>query len=138
VFFQKVGGPSDTAVLAWREGNDLKFKDTANPTGYSLSDLTTGGINVGAEVDFLLENDPPEPDATRQLTYTGGQLTREDWTRNPGNLLKRTDLSYDAGRLSQVLVKVYDTDGTTVLAQTTEAPSYTAGRLTGSSKTRDV
>lgn len=36
----------DEAVLIWRDGDDMKFKDVANPSGHTLTQLASGGVGL--------------------------------------------------------------------------------------------
>ena len=45
VYFQDADA-RDEQVLAWREGDDLKFKDVSNPSGQTLSQLASGGLGL--------------------------------------------------------------------------------------------
>jgi len=81
-----------------------------------------------------------EPTSTTNYaaTYTAWRLTKETWTRNPGNLLKEIDYSYTGAKLTQEVRTVYDTDGVTVLAQLTIVYSYSGSTLTSATYTRNV
>lgn len=136
LFIQEQGGPADEDAGIWREGGILKAKDTGHAT-INLLD-SAAGTNVGGDVDFLLESAPPEPDTNYVVTRTSGQVSKEEWTRNPGNLLKSIDYTRSGGQVETVVTKVFDADGTTVLAQTTETFTRTGGLVTSSAKTRDV
>jgi len=136
VFLQIQGGTADEAAGLWREGDNIKAFDPAHPTPINL--LDAAGTNVGADLDFLLENDPPEPNVDYAITRSAGQVTLEEWTRNGANLLKSIAYTRTGGVVDTIVTKVFDTDGTTVLAQTTETFTRSGGLVTGSAKTRDV
>jgi hypothetical protein len=66
---------------------------------------------------------------TTTLTYAGGNLTQVDETIS-GVLRRRTTLTYTGSDLTGVNVKVYDTDGLTILKEYTDTLTYTDGDLT--------
>jgi hypothetical protein len=136
VFFQDVSN-RDNNVLAFRVGADLKFKDVTNPSGFTLAQLASGsGVSL---VDYLLNNDPVAVDVTYVVTYTTNKVSNETWTDTGTSLaLKTCDYTYNGNLADEVVTKVYDTDGTTVIGQTTETYSYSGNRVSGSVKTRDV
>ena len=140
IFFQPASPAArDKLVGIYRDGDFLKFKDVDTGVESTLGQLTgAASLNVGADLDFLLENDPPEPDCNYAVTRVSGLVSQETWTRDGGNLLKSTDYTRTAGLVSTIVVKIYDTDGTTVLAQTTETLTRTGGLVTSSAKTRDT
>lgn len=41
---------SDENVRVYRDGDDMKFQDTTNPTPATLSDLLAGGVNLNKMV----------------------------------------------------------------------------------------
>ena len=41
-YFQPEAGERDTTTLVWRDGDDMKFKDVNNPSGYTLTELAAG------------------------------------------------------------------------------------------------
>lgn len=138
VFLQAVGGTPDEAVLIWREGNDLMLKDPANPAGKSLTTLSSGGVNIGADTDFLLQNDPPEPNTAYAVTRSGGLVTFETWTRSGGNKIKDIEYTRSGGVVTQEDIKVYATDGTTVLGHLRIVYTRTGGVVTSAAYTRVV
>jgi len=106
-----------------------------------LADVTTLGDDLRKEM--MLVSDPvPVPTGSLDYapTYSDGRLSYETWTETSGSiLLKRKDYTYASGLVDTEITKVYNPlDGTTVIAQTTVTYSYTAGRLSGYSCTRDV
>lgn len=67
----------DEAVLAWRDGNDLKFKDVNNASGVSLTDLLDNGPLDGSgdtnRLTFWQDTDTLTSNAN--LTFDGTRLT---------------------------------------------------------------
>jgi hypothetical protein len=54
---------SDENVRVWRDGNDLKFKDTNNPTDNTLTDLLAGGGGTSHAAYFDVTLSPPSSEA---------------------------------------------------------------------------
>lgn len=88
--------------------------------------------------DDLLANEPVYPTTDYTITRTGGVVTREEWVRNPGNLLKSVDYTRTAGVVTQEVRKIYAEDGTTVNAQLTVDYVRTGGLVTSEVRTRNV
>lgn len=72
---------------------------------------------------------------TKSLVYTSGRLTLVNETVG-GVLWRRTNLTYTGNDLSSVRVRVYASNGITVVSDHTDTLAYTAGELT--SVTREV
>lgn len=102
-----------------------------------LAQAGSGGGGAVSLVDDLLVSDPYS-NAVMSLTYVGSQVTAESWTRQGGNLLKRTAFTYASGKVTTIVVRTYDVDGTTVTGQTTENITYSGSTVTGETKTRDL
>jgi prolipoprotein diacylglyceryltransferase len=132
---------ADESTVITRDGNDLTFQDTNNPTPVTLTELLTGAGGL-TYVEFLLDNDPTAEtgatDCSYTPTYATGKITKEEWKRNDATLIKSIDYTYASGKVSQEVRKVFATNGTTILAQVTWSYSYTGNNLTGASMTRDV
>jgi hypothetical protein len=76
---------------------------------------------------------------THAATYTNGLVTQELWTNTVGGLaVKRATYTYSSGRLATEVRVAYASDGTTIAAQSTYNYTYTNGRLSGTTITRDV
>ena len=129
VFLQKQGGPADETVCLWREGDTVFYKDSFVPTA---------SAPLNSKYDFLLENEPDYPATTYTPTRTGGLVTKEEWRRADTTLLKSIDYTRTGGLVTQEVRKVFDTDGTTILAQLTVAYTRTGGIVTSQSRTRDT
>lgn len=144
-------GNNDKLVALWRDGDDLRARDVTNPgasgAGYSLSDMlassagmTEGEHRVVRQLIHFINDGPAEGFATGaykeqhvdpfpewaiwyessaktkkivevNITYTGAFPTAEEW-------------------------KIYDTDGSTVLATVTDAITYSGAFE--SSRTRTI
>ena len=139
VFIQDGSNRDETTYIS-RNGNDLLFKDINNAE-LTLTDLVAGAggvTNVGADIDFLLENDPPEPDCDYTITRSAGVVTKEEWTRTGGNLLKSVDYTRAAGQVDVIVTKVFATNGTTIEGQTTIDFTRSGGQVVSATKVRDV
>lgn len=131
----------DEAVFTERDGNNLRFVDVANPSGFSLSQLATGGSGITYN-EFLLENGPIADtgvdDATYTPTYSGINVTKEEWKRNDATLIKSIDYTYTGINITTEVRKVFAANGTTVVAQVTWTYTYSGITLTSATMTRDV
>jgi len=98
----------------------------------------SGSSGLGTK-DLFLMGEPTTPGTTYSLTKSGAQVTQEKWARTADSTaLKTIDYTYSSGRLTTEVRKVYDTNGTTILAQMTVSYTYTGPALTGQTMTRDV
>ena len=90
-------------------------------------------------VDWLLANEPNQSGITYELTRTGDLVDAERWEfTSSGLAIKTIDYTRTSGLLSQEVVKVYGSDGTTIVAQVTITYSRSGGVLTGSTRVRNV
>ena len=90
-------------------------------------------------VDWLLANEPNQEGITYELTRTGELVDQERWEfTSSGLAIKTIDYTRASGLLSQEVVKVYGSDGTTVVAQVTITYARSGGVLTGSTRVRNV
>lgn len=140
IFYQPAGGPKDEAVYTTRDGlGNLVFKDSNN-VEKTLSDLV--GASGLSYTEFLLENDPiaetGATDATYTPTYSGINVTKEEWKRNDTTLIKSIDYTYTGINVTTEVRKVFASNGTTVLAQVTWTYTYSGITLTSATMTRDV
>ena len=69
-------------------------------------------------------------DHSGALTYTDGNITQADITKN-SVLRKRIALTYSGDNVATVNVKIYATDGATVEQEKTITLSYTGDDITG-------
>lgn len=70
---------------------------------------------------------------TTSLTYTGDDLTGINESIG-GTLRRRTTLTYTSGDLTGINVKVYDTDGTTIIEEYNDTLTYTSDDLTSTAR----
>lgn len=131
----------DEAVWIERNGSNMRFFDVANPGGYSLTQLATGGAGITYN-EFLLDNEPTAEtgatDCTYTPTYSGIFVSKEEWKRNDTTLVKSIDYTYTGISVTSEVRKVFAADGTTIVAQVTWTHSYTGINLTGSTMVRNV
>lgn len=122
---------NDEDVFVDRDGSGkVRMADKQHAVPVPLVDL------VG-----LLETDPSTPGNAYANTIVGGKVTQERWTRTVGGtLIKVIDYTYVVGtsRVSTEVRKVYDVNGTTIIAQVTMTYTYTGSQVTGVSTVRDV
>ena len=90
--------------------------------------------NVPAETDFnRIEGNILYLDEAinvmKSLIYTDGKLTQVNETVG-GVLWRRTDLTYTGDDLTSVRVRVYASNGTTVISDYTDTLTYTSDSLT--------
>ena len=108
-----------------------------------VGDVYANGVKLGqagvaaVSYDQILTSEPATAN-TYAVAYTSGQVVGETWTRTASTLLKSIAYTYTSGLISTVITKIFDTDGTTVLAQTTKTITYTNGLLSGATTTRDI
>jgi len=134
LFEDQAVNPTEIGVLQ-RNGSSLLYKRDA---GAPIDIANPGGVNVGADTDFLLVSDPPEPGTDYAITRSGGLVTKEEWTRTGGNLLKSIDYTRSGGVVTQEDRKVFDTDGTTLLGHLRIVYTRSGGVVTTATYTRVV
>jgi hypothetical protein len=158
LYFQESDGggghTADKVVTAYREGNALFFEDAANAGAgrASLSDLIagTGGLTEAGhktlrQLIHFIEEGPAEGFASGAFKEViGGAFPTsvvwyEDNTKAK-KLVEKT-ITRSGGAATNVTPtpiegKVYDTDGTTVLATVTDAVSYSG--VFETSRTRTI
>lgn len=71
---------------------------------------------------------------TTAETYTGDKLTQVDESIG-GVLRRRNTYTYTGDDLTGINVKVYDTDGATVVGEYNEVLAYAGGVLAGTTRT---
>ena len=125
----------DESTVIWRTADDMMFKDTNNPGGYTLTQLAA----VGDLINLYLENDPPTPGTDYSNTYTGQRVDQEQWKRtSDASLLKQIDYAYTGQKVTTEVRTVYAVNGTTILGQLTITYTYTGQLLTSSAVVRNV
>lgn len=129
------GDNRDENVLVWRDGNDIKFKDVTNPSGYTLAALSAGGSGISAaahralrQLIHFIDGGPAEGFASgahRVITGTAFPSAIVWWEDNTlAKKIVEKLITYTGIFPTTIQWKVYDTDGTTVLATVTDAISY--------------
>ena len=129
----------DNDVMISRSGGEMTFKDRAVIPAVTLTDLLA---TSDFYKEFLLDCEPTKEtgatDCTWTPTYALGKITKEEWTRNDGTLLKSIDYTYATGKITQEVRKVFSITGLVIQAQVTWLYSYTGQNLTSATMTRDV
>lgn len=127
----------DEKVVFSRDGDDMTFQDGANPTPLTLSDLVAGagGLTIEGhkalrQLIHFINDGPAESFATGAFReVTGGAFpTSIIWWESSSKLKKivERNITWDTSPKvpTQDQWKVYDTDGSTVLATVTDSISY--------------
>jgi hypothetical protein len=144
---------NDKLVALWRNGDDLKVRDVTNPgtsgEGYTLSQILAGGsgLTEGQHkalrqlIHFLPEGPGPgwgSGSNYKETIYDGIKPTAEIWWETSSKLKKifSVDTAYTGIKPSTETFKVYDTDGSTVLAQAIDSITYSG--LLETSRTRTI
>lgn len=145
-------GRRNKNVAIWTNSGDLKFKDVANPgvgnVGFTLTDLlaSSGGITEAQhkalrQLIHFIDEGPAESFASgayKETTPTGPFPTSEIWWESSSKLKKivSLDTTWSGAVITQEVWKIYDTDGSTVLATVTDAVSYSG--IFETSRTRTI
>jgi hypothetical protein len=125
----------DEAVIVTRAGDDMTFKDVSNPTPSTLSDLIAGagGLTAAAhrtlrQLIHFIDDGPAEGFTTGAYKETTGTVFPSSiiWWESSGKTKKIVErlLTWTGVNLTTDQWKMYDTDGSTVLATVTDAISY--------------
>lgn len=136
----------------WPDGNDLRFRDITNPGtaggGYTLSELLagSGGLTEAQHktlrqgIHFLETGGPAEGFASGAYREVTGTVfpSAVVWWESSSKLKKIVErlLTWTGVNLTTDQWKVYDTDGSTVLATITDAISYSG--VFETSRTRTI
>jgi hypothetical protein len=76
------------------------------------------------------------PDLYHNVTYSGGDVSNIEFFNSASfitaNRVARYDLTYSSGNLTSEVLRIYDTDGTTVLRTYTWAHTYSSGDFVSS------
>lgn len=136
----------DDLVRVSRDGDDMTFLDKSN-TVKTLTDLVAGagGLTVEAhkvlrQLIHFIDNGPAEGFASgayREMTGTV-KPTAVVWWESSSKAKKIVEklITWAGINPTTIVWKVYDTDGTTVLATVTDAISYTG--IFETSRTRAI
>jgi len=137
----------DEDVLVTRDGDDMTFKDVSNPAEVTLSDLIAGagGLTIAAhrivrQLIHFINDGPAEGFASgayKETTYSGVKATDEIWYESVSKAKKIVELTTTWAGIKKTaeVWKVYDTDGSTVLATVTDAISYSGIKETSRTRT---
>lgn len=137
----------DDLVRVSRDGDDMIFLDKNN-TVKTLSDLVsgTGGLTVEGhkilrQLIHFIDNGPAEGFASgaySETTPTGPFPTSEIWWESSSKLKKIVEhtVTWTGVNPTTEVWKVYDTDGSTVLATVTDTVSYSG--IFETSRTRAI
>jgi len=140
VYFGEPGKDgSDKLVGVYREYDEMVFEDTNNAGGgkKTLTDLLAGGGITAAQHRTLrqlihfIDDGPAEGFASGAFKEVTGTVFPSNitWWESSGKTKKivELDITYTGIVPTTEVWKVYDTDGTTVLATVTDAITYTLG-----------
>lgn len=138
----------DSSTQIYRDGNDLKFKDTSNPTPKTLTELLAGSGALTETAHRTLRqlihfiNDGPAEGFTSgayRETVGGAFPTSITWYTNSGKTSKIVERLITWGTSPKVVTqdqwKMYDTDGSTVLVTVTDAITYSGALETSRTRT---
>ena len=126
----------DESTLVARSGDDMTFKDTNNPTAKTLTELLSGsggltetGHRILRQLIHFIDDGPAEGFASgayQETTPVGPFPTSQIWWESSGKTKKIVELTltYSGSFITSEEWKMYDTDGTTVLATITDAITY--------------
>jgi len=133
VYLQDAANRDETTLID-RSGDDMRFKDGSNPTPIALSEFLTAEQHKAVRqlVHFL--DDGPGAGFTsgayRETLPTGNPFpTSYIWWESASKAKKIVELTVTRNAFQAPATevwKVYDTDGSTVLATVTDAISYSA------------
>ena len=133
---------NDASVLITRDAsNNLTFTDPVVGVTKTLTQLSAASSGVVYN-DFLLDNEPIAETGTNDCvytpTYSGINVTKEEWKRNDTTLVKSIDYTYSGITVTTEVRKVFAANGTTIVAQVTWTYTYTGINVTSATMTRDV
>lgn len=144
IFLQNTTGTDEDAYIT-RDGDDIVFRDAANPVEKTLTELLSGsgGLTEGAhpglrQLIHFIEGGPaegftsgafavksPVPFPVSEIWYVAGS------TPPAGKIIEQT-VTYNANKtINTSEWKMYDTDGSTVLVTVTDTFSYSGVFSTG-------
>jgi hypothetical protein len=131
----------DKLIALWRDGDDLRLRDVTNPGtaggGYTLTELIAGagGITetqhrVLRQLIHFIDEGPAEgfvSGAYKEILPSAAVFpTSVIWWESSSKLKKIVEklITWTGVNPTTIIWKIYDTDGTTVLATVTDAISY--------------
>lgn len=137
----------DDAVRVSRDGNDMTFLDKNN-TVKTLTELVagSGGLTEDAhktlrQLIHFIDEGPAEGFASgayKEITPTGPFPTSVIWWESSSKLKKIIEqtITWSGPKATSVEWKMYDTDGSTVLATVTDSITYSG--IFESNRTRTI
>jgi hypothetical protein len=146
MYLQPALGDRDEDVYVLRDGDDLKFNDKNN-TEKTLADLVagTGGLTVEGhkilrQLIHFIDDGPAEGFTSGAYKETTGTVFPSAiiWWESSSKLKKiiSVDVTWSSALVTQEVWKVYDTDGSTVLATVTDVITYSG--VFETSRTRTI
>ena len=139
IVFDDASNVDETTIIS-RDGDDMQFKDSNNPTFVTLTDLLAGagGITIGSHPQLLqlihfIDEGPAEGFTTGAKKSVVGTVfpTQELWKRSDATKLVEKNIIWTGPNPTTIEWKIYDTDGSTVLATITDTISYSGVFETG-------
>jgi hypothetical protein len=128
----------DETVGIERDGSgNLVLKDgtTGTKTLGQIAAASSGPSNY----DFLLESDPDAVNNDYTITRTSGVVTKETWIRRADSkTMKTIDYTRSSGLLTEELIKLYASDGTTVVAQLRVTYTRSGGVVVSATRDREI
>lgn len=136
-FFVQDASNRDEAVGGFRDGDDLKLFDVSNPTPTSLTDLKASGTGISEashkilrQLIHFIDDGPAEGFATgayREITalslpFPTAIIWYDDATKAK-KIVERL-ITWTGVKVTTDVWKVYNTDGSSVLATVSDAISY--------------
>lgn len=136
VYLQDASNRDETTLIS-RDGDDMLFQDGNNPAAKTLSELLSGsggltesGHRVLRQLIHFIDEGPAEGFASgayKEILPSAAIFpTSVIWWESSSKLKKivERDLTWTGPNLTTSVWKMYDTDGSTVLATITDTISY--------------
>jgi len=136
LYIQDLSNRDETTLIS-RSGDDMLFRDVSNPTPATLSDLIagTGGLTESGhrtlrQLIHFIDDGPAEgfvSAAYKEVLPSAAVFpTSAVWWESVSKLKKIVEklITWTGVNPTTIVWKVYDTDGTTVLATVTDTISY--------------
>jgi hypothetical protein len=140
---------NDEEVYVTRDGDDMLFRDVANPAEKTLTELLAGagGLTESAhralrQLIHFIDDGPAEGFVSGAFKETTGTIypSLEAWyvvgSTPPAGLIVSLATTWSGVKITQEIWKMYDTDGSTVLVTVTDAISYSG--VFETSRTRTI
>jgi len=137
----------DEEVYVEREGDDMRFRDKNNTSPVTLTALLSGsgGLTESAhrtlrQLIHFIDNGPAEgftSGAYRETIHSGVFPTAIIWWESVSKLKKIVEktLAYTGAFPTTITWKMYDTDGSTILATVTDSLTYSGSKETSRIRT---